>query len=181
LVLFLLVISILVTYCIRNEEKEYLKEHIEKLYKKEIIFMDTLTMVANNELIEVGVSSLLGAEFTIVKRVEADCPKCIYDLQLFNEEIAAQLDKSVVKPVYIVYTGSFQYFKHNILPGITHISPLVIDTLNQFVLKNDLPWFDQRFHTFLLDSMQKIIMLGDPVNESTRELYEQYNIFSGER
>jgi len=31
LVLFLLVISILVTYFIRNEEKEYLKEHIEKL------------------------------------------------------------------------------------------------------------------------------------------------------
>jgi len=110
----------------------------------------------------------------MIKRIEADCPKCINDLHAFSEEISALLDTSKVNLVYIIHTNNYTQFKDLVLPGITGIQPLVIDTVNKFIIDNDIPMFDQRFHTLLIDSLQRIVLIGDPSDDRIATLYMKY-------
>lgn len=172
-----LFISVIYIGCTRNEDRKYLKETITSLIGKPIMFPDTVTVLKDKEFERIKTSSLLGSEYTIVKQVTADCPKCIHGMQLFQEEISDNLDTSIVKPVFIIFTDYFRNFTENILPEINNIQPLVIDTLNRFVLMNDLPLFDVRFHTFLLDKQNRIIVIGDPVNPKIKKLYQNFIFF----
>ena len=57
-------------------------------------------------------------------------------------------------------------------PEISINYPLLIDTLNLFIIDNDLPRFDERFQTFLIDKNNAIILIGSPLyNRKMRLLY----------
>lgn len=51
--------------------------------------------------------------------------------------------------------------------------PIIYDTANLFIQKNNLPT-SARFHTFLLDKNEKIILVGSPVkNKKVWQLYKE--------
>lgn len=52
--------------------------------------------------------------------------------------------------------------------------PFFIDSLNQFVELNEIPR-DRRFHTFLINKQNKIVLVGSPIgNDKMWKLYKDY-------
>lgn len=174
IIVMVFVIAIIYIGCKRDQERKYLKETITNLLGKSITFPDTVTLLKGSDLIRIKTSSILGSEYSIIKQITADCPRCIHDLRLFQEVVTNKMDTSVVKPIFIIFTTNFLQFSENVLPEIKEIKPLVIDTLNRYILENHLPLFDQRFHTFLLDSQNRILIIGDPTNPKIGQLYKRY-------
>ncbi len=105
-------------------------------------------------------------QLKIITRIDGNCGKCINDIKRWNEEIIKKIDTSFVNIHIFIYTDNPSYFTKHICPEIAIDYPLLIDTLNRFVISNDLPRFDNRFHSFLLDKNNNIILIGSPLHNS---------------
>jgi len=113
-----------------------------------------------------------GDQLKIITRIDGSCGKCVNDIKRWDEEIIRVIDTSLVNIHIIIYTDDPSYFTNAICPEIALNYPLLIDTLNLFVINNDLPRFDNKFHSFLLDRNNNIILIGSPLhNWELKTLY----------
>ncbi len=106
-----------------------------------------------------------------VTRINANCYPCLYNysmMELFIEEVLEKYNISVIIYVANIDSTSFYKIYKN---KIQFNFPVIFDEKDDFVKKNDLP-YDSKFHTMLLDENNKIIILGNPVNN--KELKELY-------
>lgn len=77
-----------------------------------------------------------------------------------------------VRFVIIVQNSDYHSFEHDAHHNIPDF-PFVYDPEGMFLTVNDLP-DDNRFHSFLLDKDDKILLVGNPLgNDSLWELYKQ--------
>jgi len=157
----------------KDNEAKQLKKMFQEFSKKELKFPDSVfVFYGKNNLLKRSIQSYTENHLKIVTRITADCHHCIINLQRWEEEILCQIDTSSVKFLSFIYTDNLSYFTDVIYPEIDINYPLLIDTLNQFVIDNNLPPFDNRFHTFLLDTKNKIILIGSPLsNNQLKNLY----------
>lgn len=177
IILVLLVFQITIFSCnFVKKKKAYLgtKTRIEELYGKTIILPDTLNILYRNNLIPHGKSDILFGELFIATRISGNCGICVHDLEIWKEEIMNRVDTSRIRFLFYIYTDDYQFFKNIIYPDILLDYPLLIDKNNEFVIKNHLPENDTRFHTFLLDENNRVILIGSPLfNNRMKELYFQ--------
>ena len=157
----------------KEDETKQLKKIYQEFSKKELKFPDSVSVFyGKNDLQKHSIQSYAGNHLKIVTRIAADCHLCIINLQRWEEEILWKIDTCSIKFLPFIYTDNFSYFTDVIYLEIDINYPLLIDTLNQFVIDNNLPRFDNRFHSFLLDENNNIILIGSPLyNRELKTLY----------
>ena len=148
----------------KDNEAKQLKKIYNELSEKELELPDSVFVLDRNcNPPKHNVNLYKEDQLKIITRIDGSCGKCVNDLMRWDEEIIREIDTSLVKIHIFIYTEELSYFTNVICPDIALNHPLFIDTLNRFVINNDLPRFDNRFHTFLLDRNNNIILIGSPL------------------
>ena len=160
-------------FYMKDHEAKQLKKTYQEFSKKELKFPDSvLVYYRKNGIKKQSIQSYSGNQMKIVTHVAGDCGRCVNNLKRWEEEIIEVIDTNLVKVLIFLYVEDFSNFTNLIDPEITINFPLVIDTLNLFVVNNDLPRFDERFHTFLINENNNIILIGSPLHsEKLKTLY----------
>lgn len=163
------VILFLFTAC--DLKKQELKELVKTWRNKEIIFPDDLKMKINGR--DTVDEKLFAHKYKILNYVDTTgCNECMlkfYDWKLLKNQIdSLKLDVSIL---YVVFANKYrpvevsqQLNKFNI--------PVFYDSLGIMGKQNKFP-ADPSFKTFLLDSSNRVIGIGNPViNKEIWKLYK---------
>jgi len=104
-----------------------------------------------------------------------DCSSCIADLEGWGELFQLAKSKQEVEILFYLYTADFKFFKKSIYNDKNfHQYPLILDKELNYVDRNNLPFNDKIYQTFLLDSNNKVILVGNPIyNKKLMKLYKE--------
>lgn len=161
--LFILLLVIVVISCSKSPNARY-ANIIKKWDGKEII----LPKIKPN-----NVEQILPVDFKIVTRIKGDCYPCLAQLKLWNSFINKILkERKILFNFYIVISDTLMYRKIN--EKELHFDyPVIFDLDDQFKKLNKLENNDV-LQTFLLDQTNKVIVIGNPINNpKLEELYIQ--------
>ena len=157
----------------KDNEFDLLSKTYQQFSERQLRFPDSvLVLYRENCIQKQSTKTYTGNQLKIVTYVNADCGRCVNNIKRWEEEIIKVIDTNFVKILIFIYTDDFSKFTNSIYPEISINYPLLIDTLNLFIINNDLPRFDERFQTFLIDENNAIILIGSPLyNRKMRALY----------
>lgn len=172
--IFILLLLILISCSNRNDSNitSLLKEWEQKeiLFPKKIYFTTMLkdTIYYN-----------LNSEYKILTYVDSiGCTSCKLQLPAWDILIK-EIDSLYVDKVNFVFVFSPHRIKeiHHAILTSNFNYPVCVDDLDSITKLNNFP-SDSRFHTFLLDRNNKVMAIGNPIqNPRIKELY--WNIISG--
>lgn len=159
---------IFLSSCQNKKEKE-IQKFITYWNKKEIIF--PLTLQEKQDSLW---KSAMDKQFKIFTYVDTcGCTECqlkLYEWEKLHHSLDSFSNNTAI--IYIVYSQYPQYIE--LLKKRNHISFLLfIDEQNKIGKRNNLS-SKLLYKTFLLDSMNRIILFGNPIqNEQIWNLYKQ--------
>ena len=132
----------------------------------EILYKDSLYY--NSEVINNN------AKLKIVTLLRGECSSCVKDLSRWDKFYQFINSKKEVELMYYLYTQDVNLFRKYMYKSIIHQYPLIIDKKFKFVKMNELPRRNKQFQTFLLDSDNRVLLVGNPINnEKLMKLYKQ--------
>ena len=159
-----------------QETKKNIKEKIEKITGKTVkIKPDSTFILHRNKTHSLSDYNLDNGNPKIVSRIYGDCHVCTHALQKWEKsKIIRKYDTLGVKTLFYIFSDSYKYFKKQMYPKITLSHPLIIDTTNAFLRDNSFIGAKKKYRTLLLDSNNKVILVGNPVrNEKLMKLYKK--------
>jgi len=111
----------------------------------------------------------------IVSRIYGDCHVCIKALKKWKKsEIIRQFDTLGVKIMFYIFSDEYKYFEEKMYPKIVLSHPLIIDTTNSFLRENSFIGINKNNHTLLLNSNNKVLLVGNPINnKKLMKLYKE--------
>jgi len=172
---FLLCFTCLQTCNIAEKNNIYeLKNKYEDLIKTEIKLPGSLELLYSDSLSKISDPMSYKGKVKIVSRIMGTCPQCVTELLDWEEEFIKFIDTSEVKFLFYIFTDDYHFFKEVIFPDIQINYPLIIDRNDTMLTINNLPKDDSRFHTFLLNESNFVVLFGSPINnDNLKRLYFQ--------
>ena len=170
-------IMLLLVSC-QNFDKRLINDAVHEWIGKEIIFLDSMDCVDNHAISKVGVSK---NGFKVVNYIDSvGCTPCRLNLTKWKEFIhdlnQVSIDSTLV--LMIVSDSRFNVvYQISMWDKFTY--PIYIDVADSL---NRLNHFssDERFQTLLLDKDNKVVAIGNPINNpKVKELY--FKIIQGEK
>jgi len=151
---------------IKEEVMHYMGKKIELPNIKQTLYQDSLLQVydklKDNEKLKV-VTLLWG-----------DCHSCLADIKKWNELYQHISNNKKVNLHYYLFTSDIDFFRENYYNSTIYDFHLLLDPENQYLIKNNLPLNNKLYQTFLLDSNNKIILVGNPIYSiELMELYKE--------
>ena len=162
----------------QNFDKRLINDAVHEWIGKEIIFLDSMDCVDNHVISKVEVSK---NGFKIVNYIDSvGCTPCRLNLTKWKEFIhdlnQVSIDSTLV--LMIVSDSRFNVvYQISMWDKFTY--PIYIDVADSL---NRLNHFssDERFQTLLLDKDNKVVAIGNPINNpKVKELY--FKIIQGEK
>jgi hypothetical protein len=136
----------------------------EKLFKKRIT--RTIGKTINTSNIKIN------KNLKIATFICGDCPSNYKDLKKWKFWIDKYQED--VKFLIYYYSTDTSYFTNFIKNDYDFLYPVMSNYSKSFLIDNNLPLFDQRFHTLLLDENNEVILIGSPLySEKLTLLYER--------
>ena len=134
--------------------------------KTEVLYKDSLYkkkfMLANKATLKIP--TLLWGE----------CHSCIADLKKWDEFYQFIKEKDNVTVLFYLYTSDLKFFRKSLYKKEIHKYPFIVDRNNRYLDNNDLPFKNKMYQTFLLDSNNRVILVGNPVyNDNLMKLYKE--------
>ena len=127
----------------------------DSLYQKNIFYKDS-------------------AKLKITTYLKADCHTCIMDLLKWEKYFQYFTSKKELKIYFYFNTKNLAAFRHNINKMKADKYPLIYDQKNKYLENNKLPLTKKQFQTFLLNSNNEVILVGNPLyNEKLMKLYKK--------
>jgi hypothetical protein len=146
-------------YSCHNQIDQNLQMQVKKMLGKEIKL---------NGQTETTHSTV--AKIKLVTRINGNCMPCIQKLNLWNPFIK-KLEKDYGVTILFYVAVSDTSFLRSTLNEIHFLHPIIIDYNDDFLKENHLP-ANSIFHTLLLDSANKVCLVGSPINNKTlQQLY----------
>jgi hypothetical protein len=177
----IILISLLPIFCVnsscirnnKNNTKNQFKENVKAYIGKKIILPeDSLILLKDDNILPIEESNLRSNEMKIVTSINGNCHICVYNLDKWKQELIKKLNSKKLHFIFYLHTDDYDLFKKSLYYKISGDYPLLIDTTNAFVSDNDLPKMDKRFHTFLINKNNEIILVGNPLqNIKIKNLY----------
>jgi len=126
-----------------------------------IVFPDSL--ISQQSLLDsaISLSQLIKKPLKVVTYLKGDCPVCIYELKEWSVYIKTRQCLKNAKFLFIVYSNDAILLKHQV-KEINFDFPIFVMTNDSFYKINKLP-FENRYHTFLLDKSNKVLIAGSPI------------------
>ena len=114
------------------------------------------------------------AKLKIATLLSGECGACVDKIPFWEKFYQFIDSKKEAEILFYIYTQNLNYFRTRLYKRMIHKYPLIIDKKFKFADSNKLPPKDKRFQTFLLDSGNRIILVGNPVyNEKLMKLYKK--------
>ncbi len=162
---------ILISSC-KDRDKNAISEQLNDLYGKKIEFVHQDRYVINGR--DTVIAEDKNTCFKIVVFADSlGCQPC--NLRLGELGLKVREIKYINENVHfviIVQNSDYHSFEHDAHHNIPDF-PFVYDPTGLFLTVNDLP-DDNRFHSFLLDRNNKILLVGNPLgNDNLWELYKR--------
>lgn len=175
LILFLLSFSIV---SCRNVEKEALTDMLSSWEGRTLMFPEN--PVFTRYATDTVAFSASSSTYTILHYVDSTgCQGCKLQLLLWDDFIheADSVAGGNLSFLFYMHPKDIRDLRHSLkFDDFQH--PICIDTKDSLNLLNRFPT-DERLHTFLLNSRNEVVAMGNPArNQSVRNLYMQ--IISGE-
>ena len=115
-----------------------------------------------------------GSKLKITTLLWGDCKSCVVDLDGWDELFQLVQSKQDIEILFYLYTSDFDFFKKSTYENKLHKYPLILDENLNYIDKNDLPFKNKVYQTFLLNSNNEVILVGNPINnEKLMKLYKE--------
>lgn len=153
----------------QNQNKGGISDIITEWMGKEIIFLDSIDYIDNHSICEIQTPD---TKFKIINYIDSvGCTPCKLNLSKWNDFIHEVNQISDSLSVLILVSDS----RFNVINQISiwdkFTYPIYIDEADSLNKLNHFP-SDIRFQTFLLDKDNKVLAIGNPVNNpKVKELY----------
>jgi len=134
--------------------------------KSEVLYKDSLYKkdIPINNKAKLKISTLLWG----------DCHSCITDLKKWEELYQYVAKKNEVEILFYLYTSDLEFFRRNLYNKEIHKYPLILDEKLKYIDENNLPFKNKVYQTFLLNSGNEVILVGNPINnDKLMKLYKQ--------
>ena len=171
----ILLISIIIGICFacdshkketKNKVSEYMGDTLYLPTKSEVLYKDSLYTkdIPINNKAKLKISTLLWG----------DCHSCIADLKKWEEFYQFVENKNEVEILFYLYTSDINFFRNSLYNKKNHKYPLILDKKFKYVDRNKLPFKNKTYQTFLLDSTNKVILVGNPIySDKLMKLFKQ--------
>lgn len=174
----LIALLFLVLQCRSDGHKVKIQEVHESIYGKNLVYPDSLVLVSANGSTSFFEKKLLDENLKIVSLISAECWKCIDEIKRW-EEFCYQYQSYNKAQFYFIFNNvEIEYFKKVQLlelPNKSNFSYL-LDINNNFLPSNKLPE-SKMFHTFLLNNLNEVEILGSPfLNDKLKNIYINYQL-----
>lgn len=156
--LLLLVAVMLFSACNRAKKRK-LTHLVDAFYGIQIRTSDSLLIVCKGSAI--GTVNEYDKYKRIITYINGDCPECITKLREWDSFMNLNCKNQEVKLQIMVSSNNF-YFFESACEQIHFIRPVVYDTNATFISMNNLN--DEHLHTLLVDSKNRILLIGNPLN-----------------
>ena len=173
LIAHLLLFSITISFCTCRKEQgnqDETTEIVNQLMGDTLILPKISKVLHKDSLYHQNTTKTKGLKITTF--IQGDCSICIDDLRNWQELFQYAKSKTGVDILFYLYTSDLAYFRNNIYEQALEQYPLIVDQNYGYIDKNSLPPDRKQYQTFLLDSNNKIILVGNPVyNSKLKDLY----------
>lgn len=166
-IISIVVLSIFTISCNRNKNKQFVKERegssliLPEI--KELLYKDSLY---KNKI------PFHRAPLKITTFIWGDCHVCIKDLKKWEEFYNIAKNNKKLQIHFYLYATDIKLFVNNLYTEEIHKFPLIIDQNFNYLENNNLPQKNKNFQTFLVDSNNKVILIGNPtLNNKLKKLY----------
>ncbi len=137
----------------------------------DVIKIPNVTQVLFNDSLydnfNIGISKI-----KIITYIWGDCHVCISDIRKWEPMIKYANTLENIDILFVLFVTNIEYFKNNLYIEEMKNIPLIIDKDNNFITVNNIPFEQKHLQTFLLDSNNKVILVGNPCyNEAVENLY----------
>lgn len=153
--------------CIRDTSSKQYNE-IDSLINKRLVLPDdeSDSILLYNPY---GITINKLAKIKIVTYIDANCPKCLYNLSDWEHFISSVRSENLEFYFYI-YAANYSEVKR-VLKEVEFANPVFFDSSNKFLNLNKLHNFDI-YNTVLLNNDSKIQLVGSPLlNKEMNKLY----------
>lgn len=158
-ILFFFLILILLIGCKENSYKKNIKIYVDKTF----IIPDTLTIKANNKLLNVKeINNLFSKPIKIAIFIDGDCEFCFNQLQDWKSLIYSnEINSNYVS--FLIYVHSYDYRAFDsYLADIKFEYPIIYDSKNIYFQNNQLTKGNV-FNTVVLDRANTVVLVGNPI------------------
>lgn len=162
---FWLVVIIIIFFSCHNKEKTEITKYVEMWQNKEIIFTDSLTLHINN--FQTKSAHISSNYYKILNYIDTNgCTECKLKLpgwkKIIKEADSLNLNVSFI---FIAHLNNYNTLEKQ--KKINKFStPIYYDKTGNFEEINKFP-SKSPFQTFLLNSQNKVILIGNPVLNNT--------------
>ena len=103
-----------------------------------------------------------------------DCKSCVAELEKWDTLFNLTQSKQDIGILFYLYTSDFSLFRKRIYNHNVQQYPLILDKEFEYIDNNGLPFKKKVYQTFLLDSNNRVILVGNPIyNKKLMKLYKQ--------
>jgi hypothetical protein len=114
------------------------------------------------------------SKLKVITLIWGECQSCVKDLKKWNEFFEFVRAKSDVEMYFYLNIQDIRFFKKNYYHNDFFKYPLILDKNLNYINKNDLPFKNKVYQTFLLNSKNKVILIGNPIyNDKLMKLYKK--------
>ena len=168
-----LLIYLVVISC--NQVKEESEKKVSRFIGDTLFLPEISEVLYKDSLYHEKLPLNKESKLKITTLIWGDCESCIADLEGWGELFQLANSKQDIEILFYLYTSDFNFFKKHIYDDKNfHQYPLILDKKLNYVDRNDLPFNDKIYQTFLLDSNNKVILVGNPTqSDKLMELYKE--------
>ena len=155
-----------------NTRRQALKKILKEWTNREIIFPNLETKYMGKDTI---LPNMLNHEFKILHYIDTiGCTNChlqLFDWKLYMKELkSSSIDIALI---FVVFTKNYEEFE--IIQRNNHFFyPVIYDYNGLLNKKNQFPTYPYPLHTFLLDRNNKVLAIGNQINnESIRNIFDK--------
>lgn len=163
---------LLFCFCTNREDERHI---IKRYYGKRLNMEWINEQLLHDTVTRVNTVSFEGKKI-IVHLDEKQCQQCIVNTLSMVGEYSKTLQSKKISATIICIVPLKMQDILKINEQIDGLSDIIIvsDVDNKFLKLNKLEKYTNKFHSFLLDNSNKVLLIGDPIHyENVRSLYNK--------
>ena len=174
-VFFLVVLFVVIAVAMTGCKKAKLRSQLKELMGSTIVLPDRITCVYNGEVFQMP-DSLRKKAKLIVFVDSSECHACKLS-QLSRYDRLSQLADATKKFEFLFMLGNTHFGRITLVQYLSDLDlsfPVYVDEACVFLGNNSIIPSESIFHSFFLNSDDKILFVGDPIlNERVMSLLER--------
>jgi len=158
---------------INNKQKEI--KMLENFKNCKVSFPDSsINIIYKDSIYQSEHTELFSDKIKVVTNIDGGCGACIKKFNEWKNLVNRAKNNNNFSIIFFIKTNHFKYFKENYYPNIDFKNyPLFLDKRYSFLTKNKFPE-NVDYRTVLLNSKNKIILIGNPIyNDELMKLYKE--------